>query len=224
MLSVTAICDQYAWLYTSLPIPVGTWDHIIPVDGCYVAIKRIDGIDYVMFRGSITFRDWVADIQQLALPYLDPLLGPVHPGAQGGLWPVLPLINTLCGPKVVLVGHSLGAMHAALAAGYRLRMGFPVEALIMFGEPRSGGLQLSSILSKTNVQSYRNADKDGHDYVTDVPPCRLPSMPYQHVKDPLIDCWHSPNPLELSVFKYHHFGHYCRAFGCGAPQALALPI
>lgn len=232
MLSITAILDQYAWLYqTILPEAAGTWDHLIPVDGCYTAIKRVDGVDYVMCRGSVTFLDWIMDFKDMAIPVDDALLGPVHPGARDGALLVKDQIDALVGDRVVFVGHSLGAMHAALLAGYRVAAGKPVDALIMFGEPRSGGPKLSAILAKIFVQSFRNArpkkapdESVPHDVVTDVARQILPDLPYQHVRD-LTDCYHEPRADDpWLIFKWHHGGHYCRAFGCGAPQALALPI
>lgn len=225
MLTITAICNQYAWLYTALPVPQGTWDHIIPVDGAFCAIKRIDGIDYVMFRGSLTFLDWVQDFKNMALPFADPILGPVHPGFREGVLLVKDLIDALVGDHIVVVGHSLGAGHAALYSGYRVAAGKPVDAIVMFGEPRAGSAQLSKILAAVPlVQSFRNANADGFDKITDVPFQDPPLLPYQHVRDPLTDCRHDPRPLDpWLVMRYHHFFHYCKAFGCGSPQALSLP-
>lgn len=222
MLTTTAICNLYAWIYTHLPVPAGTWDHLLPVAGAYGAIKRVDGVSYVAMRGSFDGIDWVEDFFQLSIPINDPILGPVHPGARFGVLEIKPIIDDLVGDDpVVFVGHSLGAMHAALLAGYRAAAGKRVDGLVMFGEPKTGGPQLSSILAKTPVQSFRNADKDGHDRVTDYSIL----SPYQHVRSPLTDCWHSPRANDLwLIFRYHHFGHYCRAFGCGSPQALSLPI
>lgn len=230
-LTVTAICDLYAFLYTDLPIPPGTWDHVLPTDGCYTAIKNIDGTDYVMFRGSVTFLDWIEDFQLMAVPFEDEILGPVHPGAREAILAMMPQIDALLGPSVVIVGHSLGAMHAALLAGYRVAARLPVDALIMFGEPRSGGPKLSEILANTPVQSFRNerpAKPAGtpiaHDLVTEFQRALPPDMPYQHVRDPLTPCYHEPRINDLwLLFKWHHFGHYCHAFGCGGVAALSLP-
>jgi pimeloyl-ACP methyl ester carboxylesterase len=225
MLTITAILDLYAWVYSDLPTPAGTWDHDLPVDGAYANIKRVDETDYVMLRGSTTLLDWIEDFEDCALPYNDPVLGDVHPGARQGVLEIKDQIDDLVGPHVVFVGHSLGAMHAALLAGYRAAVGKPVDALVMFGEPRSGGPQLSGILANTMVQSYRNADKDGHDIITDVARAIPPLLPYQHVRDPLTDCHNSPRWDDpWLAFRYHHCGHYARAFGCGGTAALSLPV
>lgn len=230
MLTTTAVCDQYAWLYqTSVPEPAGTWDHVLPVDGAYVAVKRIENIDYVMFRGSLTFLDWWDDFDHFALPFDDPLLGPVHPGARDGVIVVEDEINRLIGDHVVVVGHSLGAMHAVLYAGYRIAAGKSVDGLVLFGEPRAGGLKLAQLLQNSvgaqNIQSFRNARPKGtpHDLVTDVPFVMQPDLPYCHAKDPLTDVYREPNPFDpWLLMAWHHFGAYCRAFGCGGVAAQSL--
>jgi Lipase (class 3) len=231
VLTTTAICDLYANLYVDTPAPQGTWDHLLPIDGAYAAIKRIDGIDYVMLRGSVTPMDWIEDFEDCALPFNDSLLGDVHPGARLGALMVREQINALVGEHVVFVGHSLGAMHAALLAGYRVATGKPVDALVMFGEPRTGGPRLSEILAKTQVNSFRNADGGqplgvplAHDLVTDVARCLPPILPYQHVRDPLTDCWRSPKTLDAwGPFAWHHFRLYAEAFGAAGSAVLALP-
>lgn len=220
MLTVTAICDLYAWFYTSLPVPAGTWDHLLPVDGAYAAIKRIDGIDYVMLRGSETAIDWALDFLNFAVPFKDPILGDIHPGARFGVEEIRPIIDDFVGDHVVFVGHSLGALHAAQLAAYRVATSKPVDALIMFGEPKPGGPKLSKILANTHVESYINQDRHGHDEVTDV----APFAPYQHVRDPLTPCWRSPDPLDPWLgFKYHHFRLYAESMGAAGPAVLSLP-
>lgn len=224
MLTVTAICNLYAWLYTSLPLPVGTWDHLIEVDGAYAGVKTIDGTPYVMFRGSTTFMDWRQDFKDAALPFHDPVLGPIHPGFREGVLMTRARLDEIVGEESpVIVGHSLGAGHAAIYAGYRAAEGKPVAGLVMFGEPKPGGPQLSKILENVPVQSYRNQNNDGHDRVTDVPFTDFPLLPYQHVRDPLLPCEAWPRQLDpWAFFKFHHFFLYCKAFGCGGPAALSL--
>lgn len=206
-------------------MPDGTWDHLFAVDGAYCAVKHIEDTDYVMFRGSVTFLDWMQDFQNLAIPYDDLILGPVHPGARDGVLKIKSQLDRVTGQNIVAVGHSLGALHAALYAGYKAAEGKNLQALVMFGEPKAGGEKLSDeIKKKTLVYSYVNQDTDGHDIVTDVPFKISDLAPYQHVQDPLIPCRHTPRLDDIWLaFRYHHFGHYCHAFGCGSPQALSLP-
>ncbi len=226
MLSVTAICDQYAWLYqTTLPVPQGCWSYLFPIDGCYAAAKVVDGVTYLMFRGSTTLMDWIEDFEDCALPVNDPVLGDVHPGARAGLMLAKDMINKTVGKgPLVVVGHSLGAMHAALFAGYRAAEGTPAKCLVMFGEPRTGGPRLSQVILKdTMVSSYRNADGNGHDLVTDVARSLPPLLPYQHVQDPLTDICSPPHPLDpWLVFRYHHFALYSGYFGAAGPAVLEL--
>jgi len=223
-LPISAIADQYAWLYTSLPAPDNTWDKIIPTDGAYVAVKNVAGTDYVMFRGSTTFLDWIEDFAAFAIPLETDALGGVHPGFYSGTIAVRTVLDRFLGPKVVLVGHSLGAGHAALYAGLRLAAGKPVDKLIMFGEPRAGGAKLASVLTPLAVESYRNADSNGHDLVTDVPVKIQPLLNYQHPRE-LIDVSHSPSVNDKwGLFRYHHMGHYARALGATGPAALSLPV
>lgn len=224
-LGVTQICDQYAWLYTEQAIPAGTWDSLLPVDGAYAAVKRCEGVDYVHFRGSVTFTDWIEDFDDCALPFEDDELGAVHPGARLGVLAIKPTLDALLGPKVVLAGHSLGAMHAAIYAGYRVAAGAPLDGLVMWGEPRAGGAKLSSLLAHVDVRSYRNADADGHDLVTDVPRALAPLLPYSHIREPLIDVSCPPRRGDpWLAFRYHHFGLYCKAFGAAGPAARALAL
>jgi predicted lipase len=198
------------------------WDYLLPIDGAYAAIKRLDDTDYVMFRGSTTFMDWRQDFEDFALPYDDPVLGPLHPGFREGALMVKDEIDRLVQDKIVVVGHSLGAGHAVLYAGYRVAEERGVDGLVLFGEPKSGGPQLAERLAHIPISSYRNANTSGHDLVTDVPFTDMPRLPYCHVRA-LTDCRADPDPLDpWLIFKYHHFKLYARAFGCGGKAALSL--
>lgn len=225
MLDIADVCNLYAWLYSKLPVPPGTWDHVIATDGAYTAIKRIDGISYVMFRGSTTFLDWVEDLTRVTEPLYDPLLGPVHPGFCLGVRAVKNAIDVfVADDPVVIVGHSLGAGHAAIYAGYRIAAGKTVDRILMFGEPRPGGEKLAEILKDTPIWSYRNGDTAGHDYVTDVPIGIPPLLDYRHPK-PLTNVSRSPTPGDAWLaFRYHHFRLYCEALGATGPAVQSLAI
>lgn len=226
MLTIQETCDQYAWLYHNYN-PPEAWDHVFPVDGAYAAIKSVGDTDYLMFRGSTTFLDWIEDFQDGAIPYTDHDLGPVHPGARSGVLQVKPSIDKTLRRKYVICGHSLGALHAAIYSGYKSVEGNPPQSVILWGEPRSGGPKLHDLVntSKTYVYSYRNQDTDGHDLVTDVP-FDIPEIaPYRHVSDGFIPVTHSPLPDDIWLaFRYHHFGLYARALGATSIQALSLPL
>jgi pimeloyl-ACP methyl ester carboxylesterase len=221
-LTPAQIADQYAWLYTDLPVPAGTWDHLITTDGCYVGIKKAYGIDYVMFRGSTTFLDWIEDFAHFALPYDDSMLGGVHPGFRLGVLSVEDQLNALVGPNVVCVGHSLGAGHALIYAGFRLAMGKSVDQLVLYGAPRAGGTKLNRLLDKPEITNYRNEDESGFDLVTKVP-FSVPPMIVYYQPRVFTDVTAHPDPDDpWTVFKYHHFGLYCRALGADGPAAQSL--
>ena len=223
MLSVTAIADQYAYLYSDRPQD-GAWGDIVPVDGAFAAIKRVDGIAYVMFRGSTTMLDWIEDFQHCAIMYDDPVLGQVHPGARENVLLVKDLLDDLVrDDPIVIVGHSPGAMHAAHYAGYRVDDGKRVDHIVMFGEPRPGGPQLSAILMDVPVDSFVNQNAEGHDEVTDVPFTIMPDLPYQHVRT-LTPCRRDPQLVDpWGPLRFHHFRLYAESFGAAGPAVLALP-
>lgn len=222
MLDIAAVCNLYAWLYTKLPVPPGTWDHVIATDGAYTAIKRIDGISYVMFRGSTTFLDWVEDCFRVLNPLVDSDLGPVHPGFALGVRAVKDQLDALVGDKVIVVGHSLGAAHALLYAGYRVASGKPLNRVLVFGEPRAGGAQMAAVLAKTPIWSYRNQDVNGHDYVTDVPRGVPLVADYQHPRM-FTDVSRSPAQNDAwGIFRYHHFFLYGTALGATGDALLSL--
>lgn len=223
-LSIQDVCEQYAWLYTATTPPTDTWDHLISVDGCWCAIKNIDGINYLMFRGSITFMDWKDDFDDCALEHNDPVLGPVHPGFRDGVLSVKIQLDKLLGTDpVVIVGHSLGAGHTALYAGYRVAAGLPVANIVAFGEPRPGGPKLSDILKDVPLVSYCNGDANGYDLVTAVPRSLPPILRYQHMRDPLTSCSAAPATNDpWLAFRYHHFSLYCKALGADGPAIRGL--
>jgi pimeloyl-ACP methyl ester carboxylesterase len=224
MLTIAELADQYAWLYTKLPVPPGTWDHIIPTDGAYVAIKRVDGIDYVMFRGSTTFKDWMDDFEQFALPCSDPLLGDVHDGFRSGVLLVKDQLDGLVGDHVVVVGHSLGAGHALLYSGYRKVANKPVDLVVMWGAPRAGCEMLSRIVAPLEIVSFRNKDNDGHDLVTNVPFGLPPILEYEQSRN-FVDVMASPDRSDRwGPFRYHHFFLYCKAHGAYGVAAASLAL
>lgn len=222
MLDIKGICDLYAWLYTDLPVPTNTWDHVFPVDGAFAAVKRLESIDYVMFRGSVTLIDWAEDLFTPQTPVYDRRLGFLHPGFMLGVNSVKDKIDAVVGDNVVVVGHSLGAGHAALYGGYRLTAEKPVNRLIVFGCPRPGFSALKHTLSAIPVYSFRNMDSAGHDLVTDVPFGLGPTLDYSPIAD-YQDVTAKPRSDDKwLVFKYHHMGLYCRALGATGPASLSL--
>lgn len=226
MLTDAQIADQYAWLYAdTIPVPAGTWDHVIdgPLDA-YVCVKTIDGVHYVMFRGSTTFLDWISDFADEALQWPDAVLGGVHAGFRDGVCLVREALDDIVGDQnpVVIVGHSLGAGHAVLYAGYRVAAGKCVSAIVMFGEPRAGGKALADILASVPIRSYRNGDATSHDLVTDVPRSVPLVLDYRHPRE-LIDVSNPPPPSDSwGPFAFHHYRLYCAALGATGPAVQSL--
>lgn len=209
MLTDKQIVDLVAALYDATKNK--NWDHIIAVDGSWSAIKRIDGIDYMVWRGSTTALDWLEDFDDAAIPTQDPVLGTVHPGFVAGVRAVLDQVNGLLGNRVVVCGHSLGAGHSIIHAGFLAAAGRSPEGVVVFGEPRAGAEQLATLLSKVPIRSYCNGDADGHDLVTDVPFAIRILAPYMHPRA-LLRCSASPSPDDTwGPLAYHHIQLYQEA-------------
>ena len=226
----TQILDLYAWLYSDLPTPPGTWDLTILTDGDPNGLKvEPDGTVGAYIHGSEDISDWEHDFRQVAAPVDHPLLGLIHPGFLAGALLIKAEIDAFAGDRPIAYrGHSYGAGRCSILAGLRIMEEKPVANVILFGEPRAGGPQLSRICDNVLVESFRNAEPNGgpmdHDLVTDVPFNLGPDAPYQPLRGPLTDVYHQPRADDpWAFFRWHHLGHYCRAFGCGGVAALSLP-
>lgn len=206
------IADLYARIYED-PVPSDFFDNIIPQDGCFVAIKTVEGVPYVCFRGSTTLLDWFEDFNAFAAAIFYPGIGFVHNGFLAGVLLVRDQLDALLtrGAPPVIVGHSLGAGHAFIYAGLRAAKCTSLGGVVAFGEPRPGFDTLGHTLAPIPTRSYRNMDKDGHDLVTDVPMKIEPLLNYRHPKS-LIDVTASPDPDDhWGVLRYHHFSLYQKA-------------
>ena len=140
------ILEQYSWLYGDLLLPPGTWDFVFDGPGAYVAVKQEDDCLGVYCRGSDTGIDWIDDA--IAWPTYDPVLGPVHTGFRLGVERMKPKLDEYIGDRPrALRGHSLGAGHAALLAGYWAAENRHVTDVTMFGEPPSCTSKLGDIVA-----------------------------------------------------------------------------
>jgi hypothetical protein len=77
---VALMCDA---IYARPGAPPEAWDHLddgTDSDGVCWGLRRMDMADFIIFRGSVTFEDWFRDAANLAVPWRDSQLGPVHPG------------------------------------------------------------------------------------------------------------------------------------------------
>jgi hypothetical protein len=167
-LTDAAIADLVLALYDYADGPKVDWDHIeIPAsdDGIKWALKRVDGFDVVVLRGSTTFRDWFRDFEWVANPISRGQLGPIHPGFFDGCDEAWEVMGRLFGDKVILAGHSLGAARAAILTAFGVLEDRPPIRRVTFGEPRVGFAKFAEIVSHVPTASYHNR----HDVIPDLP-------------------------------------------------------
>jgi hypothetical protein len=143
----------------------GYWTRLWPHDCGMAALKRVNNkYDVVVWRGSTTLDDWLADLN--TEPVTDPKLGPVHQGFLQGVLDLAPSILQAIARPAYVCGHSLGAGHALLHAGFLKLAGEDILGVTTWGTPRpSSGPKLSTLLWNTKGHDYRNRS----DAVTDVP-------------------------------------------------------
>lgn len=178
---------------------------------CY-GIRRVDGIDYVIFRGSLSIIDWVRDGDWWSKPTTDPRLGEVWPGFVAGMSDAWNEIQRHIGAKVVVGGHSLGAARASVLAGYMLVDGCKPLARVCFGEPNTGLPKFCSFVSQLPGRTYRNFGDAGHDHVTDVPYNVPRVFPYGKPATKINVTAVPSGPIidELGFFSWHHIQLYAQ--------------
>lgn len=180
------------------------WDHYDsgPDDGIAWALKKLDGFDVVVFRGSITAHDWAEDFR--AFPTIT-RVGTVHYGFYDGMEKMHMEVSSMLTQPVMVTGHSLGAARADILCALMVTGGKPPARRAVFGEPRPGMPDFAAFLKDVPGHGYRNADAHGHDYVTDVPPQMFGGLSFTHPK-PLVDV--SASPTGVGPFRYHHIELY----------------
>ncbi|KAJ6103545.1 mono and diacylglycerol lipase precursor [Penicillium capsulatum] len=149
----------------------------------YVAVDDTNKAVVLAIRGSYSVRNWIADVE---FPYTNPHL---CDGCQAelGFWdswtnvrdPVSKVINETLdshsGYDLVVVGHSLGAGVATLAAADLRTKGHPEAKLYAYASPRVANSALAKFIT---------AQKNNHRFThTDDPVPKLPllAMGYVHV-------------------------------------------
>lgn len=175
-------------------------------DGVCWAIKRFDGFDIVVFRGSVTALDWINDLRALAILTR---VGHVHEGFFEGMEHVWADLKPLLVQPAIITGHSLGAARAGVLTALMVADKVPPNARVVFGEPKPGLLDFAKIVETVPGRSYRNGDELHHDLVTDVP-FSLPPLQYVH-PTPIIPVLKLPGPSlfeQLGVFAFHHMPLY----------------
>jgi hypothetical protein len=136
--------------------PGAEWDHAWTAEEICVYHRVIEGVDVIVFRGSVTPADWLRDFK--GLPEKHRLLGWCHDGFLDYMDLVFEETMAVVGREIIVTGHSLGAARASILAGLYAAHGSAPIARVVFGEPRPAFKQLRSILRDSGMQlrSYRN--------------------------------------------------------------------
>ena len=222
---IVSLC---AAIYDPIALISPTWDHfdLGADDGVCYGLKKLDGCDVVVFRGSITLQDWLRDLFVLPIPALVPELtriGHVHAGFFLGMEKVWGELQPLLTQPVIVTGHSLGAARAAILTGLMVKDGRPPIARVVFGEPKPGLSDLAALIEGVPARSYRNGDALHHDVVTDIP-ATMPPMQFVH-PSPVVVVTKSPGDdlfSKLGIFAWHHIELYQAAIAALTPKETAL--
>jgi len=146
----------------------------------------------VAFPGSDNIDCWGADFD--LGPLSVPGVGNVHQGFWQSWQAIAADVIAAIGEQpVTLVGHSLGAALAIMAAVSLTLAGKPPAAVYGFEPPRvSPDLSVRTLLTKVPVHLYKN----GNDVVPDLPPdwnqaallkhIGTPALPFPNVKDHML--------------------------------------
>jgi hypothetical protein len=179
------------------PSPV-TWDKEYESPLGHAALKRIDGINRIVRRGSKDPIDWYRDF--IALPREFPPLGWVHPGILAGvLWTFKEMEADLGSDPYELLGHSLGGGEIIGQAGLMIARGHPPQLVVAFEPPR---VAFRSLCDHTRTRTYRNLD----DPVTEVPDLEIPFEGRYVPEMAFIGLAGKPSVYDTSPLRAHHIG------------------
>jgi Lipase (class 3) len=211
--AIVALCAE---IYQ--PTAAGAFDYYDAGadDSICWAVKRLDGFDVVIFRGSVTLQDWLRDAQALAVPSR---IGHVHSGFYAGMEHMWADLKAMLSQPAIVTGHSLGAARAAVLTALMTVDGVPPVARVVFGEPKPGLLDFAKLITGIPGRSYRNGDSTHHDLVTDVP-LSFPPMQFVHPTPIIPVCCKPTGDLfsTMGVFAYHHIELYHAALAAVQPQ------
>lgn len=221
---VVSLCSD---IYQADAMVDKSWDHfdLGADDGVCWGLKKLDGADVVVLRGSITMQDWLRDLFVLPLPSLLPLktrIGHVHVGFFLGMEKVWSELRPMLSQPAVISGHSLGAARASDLAALMVADGVVPAARVIFGEPKPGLMDLADVLKNVPARSYRNGDQLHHDVVTDVP-MTLPPLQFVHPTPIVPVCAEPTGDLfsRFGAFAYHHIELYVAAVSALTPKETA---
>lgn len=172
------------------------------------ALKRVDGVDVVLLRGSYNAGDWLRDFTAITWPMvMMGGLGPVHPGFAQGMAKMWSELQTRSSGPWIVAGHSLGAGRAAILSGMMVLTGKPPVRRVGLGEPKPGFRRLAEVLANVPCDNYRNGDSYHHDLVTDVP-LSFPPEDYVHSSALTFITAKPPEDDQWGVFAWHHMELY----------------
>lgn len=188
----------------------GTWANRWDVRGIVCGHVHEDGVDVLVFRGSVTVEDWMDNAD--AWPRWDRELGFVHRGFLDGMDDLLAqaIPALTAGSPIAVTGHSLGGARARIAAAKLLVRKFPVARLVTFGSPKPAFANLSRVIQKSGIDhcSYRNCN----DPVPLVPGI-LPEWQHPEPWRPLAA---HPAQDDLHPLRDHFIERYVQALGAPA--------
>ena len=175
-------------------------------DGVCWALKRCDGADVVVLRGSVTAQDWFRDAEAFTIATR---AGRVHDGFHRGMEHMWADVKPLLDQPVIVTGHSLGAARAAILTAFMICDGKSPAARVVFGEPKPGLVDHAQIVKTVPGRSYRNGDGLHHDVIADLP-FSIPPMQYVHPTPIIPVCERPTGDLfeRLGAFAYHHIELY----------------
>lgn len=218
---IASLCQE---IYSPTAL-IGEWDHfdLGADDGVCWALKKQDGFDIVVFRGSITPQDWLRDVYVLPFGAFAPLqtrVGHVHAGFYLGMENVWSELRPLLSQPVIVAGHSLGGARACILTALMVADGTMPARRVTFGEPKTGLLDFVQFVKDVPAAAYRNGDELHHDQVTDVPPS-IAQFQFGHPTACVPVCCKPvglPEIAEVEFFFFHHIPLYVAAVAALTPK------
>jgi hypothetical protein len=182
------------------------------------AMKRVNGINVIVFQGTADIAGIMRDLDAIASPFNDGEIGPVHPGAYHAAKAAFEKASSLgfTSQPYIVTGHSLGAMEATLFAAIGAKRETPILSRVVFGEPKPGFKQLSDILKNVPGRSYVNMSQSSegawphYDAFTSVPATIWPEE-YTHPTQLIPVCAVPPDDDPWRFLGWHHMKLYLKA-------------
>ncbi|KAK4188230.1 Alpha/Beta hydrolase protein [Podospora australis] len=169
--------EQCTTLESHQAVVAGSFTGLLTDSRGFVGIDHVDKVIVLSFRGSVSVRNWIADLILIQVPCTLTPFCLVHAGFLASYNEIAkPALAALASARaanptyrVVTTGYSLGAAVATLAAA-NLRKSSPSDSidLITFGSPRVGNGAFAKFVTGQKGEEYRLTHKD--DPVPRLPP------------------------------------------------------